>query len=114
LICKEWIADVYDAFARCRNDSVDFKKLQSLLNEGERLSFRYRLRPPSMSCSDSFSCRCVLEETQLRRSFRDLERIADDGEGLLERINQPHPGHLSLFHTLLSLSQALPKSHSLS
>lgn len=41
MACREWIAEVYDSFSHLKRMTIDLKQLQSLLNEGERLSFRY-------------------------------------------------------------------------
>jgi hypothetical protein len=66
-------------------------------------SFPLSISPlPSLYPCDAISPRCVLEETQLRRSLRDLEGIADDGEIILEKIRQPDSGHQLLSLPLLT------------
>ena len=57
----------------------------------------------------TISDRCVLEETQLRRSLRDLEQIAEDGEIILEKIRQRDSGCPSdpLTNKLLALNFCL-------
>jgi hypothetical protein len=81
--CKEWIAEVYDSISSCDVGSIDTKKLQSLLSEGERLSFRYIFL---LSFSQFLSC--VVEENQLKRCLKDLERICDEGKKVIEKLRQ--------------------------